>query len=137
MHKTKIGPESHSLKKSHIKKTSKIILNRKDRKKKKMGNFSTRIMKNAAEMKSISQNSNKIIQKKIKLFSVCTFKKSLTTTAKLCFLILCKSCSMNFSCLFLHHFMISKNIVKKKMGSKNFPPKRCMLLHCEEVCFFL
>ena len=105
--------------------------------KKKMGNFSTRIMKNAAETKSISQNSNKIIQKnQIKLFSVCTFKKSLTTTAKLCFLILCKSCSMNFSCLFLHHFMISKKYCEKKMGSKNFPPKRCMLLHCEEVCFF-
>ena len=64
MHTTKIGPESHSFKKNHIKKTSKIILNRKDRKKKKkMGNFSTRIMKNAAETKSISQNSNKIIQK--------------------------------------------------------------------------
>ena len=30
----KIGPESHSLK-SHIKKTSKIILNRKDRKKRR------------------------------------------------------------------------------------------------------
>ena len=29
----KIGPESHSSKKSHIKRTSKIILNRKDRKK--------------------------------------------------------------------------------------------------------
>ena len=94
-----------------------------------MGNFSTRIMKNAAETKSISQNSNKIIQKKfklfkkiIKLFSVCTFKKTLTTTAKLCFLILCKSCSMNFSCLFLHHFMISKNIVKKN-GIKKFSTK--------------
>ena len=37
-------------------------------KKKKMGNFSTRIMKNAAETKSISQNSNKIIQKKIQTF---------------------------------------------------------------------
>ena len=71
MHKTKIGPESHSLKKSYTKRTSKIIQNR------KMGNFSTRILKNAAETKSISQNSNKIIQKK--LFSVCTFKKSLTT----------------------------------------------------------
>ena len=31
---------------------------------KKMGNFSTRIMKNATKTKSISQNSNKIIQKK-------------------------------------------------------------------------
>jgi len=108
-----------------------------------MGNFSTRIMKNAAETKSISQNSNKIIQKKfklfkkiIKLFSVCTFKKTLTTTAKLCFLILCKSCSMNFSCLFLHHFMISKNIVKKKMGSKNFSTKTLHVYCIVKKCAF-
>ena len=117
----------------------------KRQKKKKMGNFSTRIMKNAAETKSISQNSNKIIQKKfklfkkiIKLFSVCTFKKTLTTTAKLCFLILCKSCSMNFSCLFLHHFMISKKYCEKKNGIKKFfHQNAACLLHCEEVCFFL
>ena len=101
-----------------------------------MGNFSTRIMKNAAETKSISQNSNKIIQKKIKLFSVCTFKKSLTTTAKLCFLILCKSCSMNFSCLFLHHFMISKNIVKKKWDQKIFHQNAACYCIVKKCAFF-
>lgn len=64
MHKTKIGPESHSLKKATSKRPAKSFWIEKIEKKKKMGNFSTRIMKNAAEMKSISQNSNKIIQKK-------------------------------------------------------------------------
>ena len=68
MHKTKIGPESHSLKKATSKRPAKSFWIEKIEKKKKMGNFSTRIMKNAAEMKSISQNSNKIIQKKNQTF---------------------------------------------------------------------
>ena len=102
----------------------------KRQKKKKMGIFSTRIMKNAAETKSISQNSNKIIQKKfklfkkiIKLFSVCTFKKTLTTTAKLCFLILSKILQHEFQLFVFTSFYDFKKYCEKKNGIKKFSTK--------------
>ena len=102
-----------------------------------MGNFSTRIIKNAAETKSISQNSNKIIQNIKSNFSqFVPSKKSLTTTTKLCFLILCKSCSMNFSCLFLHHFMISKKYCEKKWDQKIFHQNAACYCIVKKCAFF-
>ena len=110
-----------------------------------MGNFSsTWIMKNATETKSISQNSNKIIQKKFKIFK----KKNQTFLS----LYLQKNhwppspnCASWFfvnpaawisAVCFYIILWFQKNIVKKKMGSKNFSTKTLHVYCIVKKCAF-